>query len=145
MTLQTARYAMAAAAFVMAGCSTIEGQPTSNILIPGKALNVSPSLSIPAEGIAAGALLFLVVDPLAPNWRVSEEQLDARRFRIALKMKRYTYGGEGEAVQVFRRAAQRIAREYGYSDYAVVEFNEGIDSSVLLAQRVAHGVIEMRR
>lgn len=128
---------------LLAACSSVEGERRSNILIPGRTLNVSPSLTIPAEALAVGAALYLVIDPLAPNWQVGEERLADSRFRIALRMKRFTTGGEGEAMQVFRRAAERIVRDNGRAGYVVVDFSEGIESTVPFAQRVAHGVVEL--
>ena len=40
--------------------------------------------------------------------------------------------------------AERIVREYGYAGYTVLEFGEGVESNVPIAQRVAQGIIQLR-
>ena len=62
-----------------------------------------------------------------------------------MKKKRFTTGGDGEAAQVFYRRAAQIVREQGGARYRVVEFSEGVESSVPIAQRVAQGVVEVVR
>jgi hypothetical protein len=130
---------------VLAGaCTTIEGENRKSTLIPAKTLNLSPSIMIPAEWIAAAGAAFFVIDPLAPNWKVEVETLSAQRYRIAMTMKRFTNGGEGESDAILRRTAEKLVRERGSAGYAVLEQTEGIDSHVTLPQRVAHAVIELR-
>ena len=128
----------------LGACSSIEGDHPERLLIPAKQLNVSPSLTIPAESLVAAGIVFFVVDPLAPNWKVEVESLGLRRYRLALTMKRFITGGEGEAAQVVRRAAEKLRKEGGYAEYAMLEFSEGIESHVLIAQRVAQAVVELR-
>ena len=135
---------LAAVAVLACACSSIEGENRKNTLIPAKTLNVSPSLTIPAEWIAAAGAAFFVIDPLAPNWKVEVETLGAQRYRIAMTMKRFTNGGEGESDAILRRTAEKLARDRGSAGYAVLEQTEGIDSHVTFAQRVAHAVVELR-
>lgn len=130
---------------LLAGCSSIEGQDQKNYIIPGKTLNVSPSFTPSAEGIAAAMLIFVIVDPLAPNWHLVGERLDRDHYRLSLRMKRFITGGEGEALQVLRRHAERLARENGYAGYALVEYSEGVESQVPVAQRVAQGLIRFQK
>jgi hypothetical protein len=132
-------------ALTSAGCSTLEGSASSSAIIPNQSLNISHSLHLSLESIAAGALLFVIVDPLAPNWRIEQTRLGENRFRIALKKKRFTTGGDGEVMPAFNRRAEQIAIEFGSSQYRIVEFTEGIDSAVPIAQRVAQGIIEIIR
>jgi hypothetical protein len=139
-----ARVFVLCAAALCGACSGIPNTTSSNLIIPNETLNISRSVSIPAESIAGGILLYLIVDPLAPNWQIEESPLDGGRYRIALKKKRFTTGGDGEAVQIFYRRAAQIAVEQG-GRYRVVEYSEGIDSSVPIAQRVAQGVVELVR
>lgn len=127
------------------GCSSLENNGPSNVLIPNQTLNVSRSLVLPAESIVAGALLFALIDPLAPNWQIAHTQLAADRYRINLKMKRFTSGGDGEAAQVFYRRAEQLAQEGGGTGYRVIEYSEGIESALPVAQRFASGVIEFTR
>ena len=128
-----------------AGCSNIEGEPRHHrMLIPGKQLNVSPSLTIPAEAIAAAGVIYFIVDPLAPNWKVAVTPIGTRLYHVELTMKRFIVGGEGESYQVIRRAAEKLRREGGFTEYALLEQSEGIESRVTIPQRVAHAVIELR-
>jgi hypothetical protein len=133
------------AAALCSACTGIDGVSSRGVIIPPEAINVSKSLSIPLEGIAAAAALYVIVDPLAPNWQIEETPLATDRYRIAMKKKRFTTGGDGEAAQVFYRRAAQIVREQGGARYRVVEFSEGIESSVPIAQRVAQGVVEVVR
>lgn len=129
----------------VAGCSTIEGASSKSVLIPNQVLNVSSSLSVPLESIAAGALLFVIIDPLAPNWHIEQMRAGENRFRIAMRKKRFTTGGDGEAMPAFYRRAEQIVSELGARNYRILEFNEGVDSAVPIAQRVAQGVVEIIR
>lgn len=135
---------LAASVIAASGCSSMDDYTGPNTLIPARTLNLSPSLHIPAEGIVAAGIIYLVIDPLAPNWKVEVEPMGARRYRVALTMKRFITGGEGESAQVLRRTAEKLQREGGFSEYAVIAYSEGIESHVLIAQRVAHGVVELR-
>jgi hypothetical protein len=135
---------LAATMLALAGCSSMDDYTGPNTLIPAKTLDVSPSLHIPAEGLVAIGIIYWIVDPLAPNWKVELERLSDRRYRVNLTMKRFIVGGEGESTQVFRRAAEKLQHERGFSEYAILSFNEGIESKVTIAQRVASGVIELR-
>lgn len=135
--------ALAALALVC-GCSHMDDYSGASTLIPARKLDVSPSLHIPVEGLVAIGLVYLIVDPLAPNWKVELERLSDRRYRVNLTMKRFITGGEGESTQVFRRAAEKLQHEGNFSEYAVLSYSEGIESKVTIAQRVASGVIELR-
>src|SRR5690606_39734814 len=97
---------------------------------------------IPAEGLVLGAIVFIVVDPLAPNWRIEQYDLGGLRYAFALRKKRFAAGGDGEAAQVFRRRVAELAREQGYDGYEVLEFTSGIESDAVIAQRVAKGVVQ---
>jgi len=132
-------------ALFAAGCSTIENTASKSVLIPNQSLNISNSLSLSLETMAAGALLFVVIDPLAPNWHIEQTRLGENRFRIAMRKKRFTTGGDGEAMPAFNRRAEQLALELGSRNYRIVEFTEGVDSEVLVARRVAQGVVEIIR
>jgi hypothetical protein len=129
-------------AVLLAGCQSIDGP--SPVLIPNNEQVVSRSLQIPAEGLVLGALVWIVVDPLAPNWAIEQVPLGPDRYAFALKKKRFTTGGDGEAEQVFRRRVAALARERGYRDYEILEYSSGIESNVPIAQRVAHGIVQYR-
>jgi len=141
-------------ALISAGCANTVSYGTQvtdgagnklSTLIPNKALQISSGLSLSMENIALIAVLDWAVDPLAPNWQLAQAPLGADRVRISLRKKRFTTGGDGEAAQLFARRADKLAREGGYAMYSVVEYTEGIESAVPIAQRVAQGVIELKR
>lgn len=132
-----------AAAAVLAGCSSLD-ESKPHTIIPTRKLHLSESLQIPAETLVAGALIYWFVDPLAPNWQVEVETLGPRRYRIAMRMKRFITGGEGEVVPVLRRTGEKLRRDKGFDDFAIVELNEGIESTIPIARRVAQAVIELR-
>jgi hypothetical protein len=135
---------LALAALTSAGCSSIDDYSGPRTLIPARTLNVSPSLHIPAEGVFAAGLIYYILDPLAPNWKVEVKELGSQRYNVSLTMKRFTTGGEGESSAVFRRAAEKLAQDKAAAGYAVLAYQEGIESHVLIAQRVANGVVELR-
>jgi hypothetical protein len=60
-------------------------------------------------------------------------------------MKRYYAGGAGEAQSIFQRRAKELMRLNGFDGYSVVEYQEGLDSSVIGSQRTAEGVILLIR
>jgi hypothetical protein len=121
---------------------------TTNPVIPDKSLVLGPSTTIAIEKLVYwGAFIgaaYLVLDPLAPNWEIEEAQFPEQHYHMALKMKRLYTGGAGEAQQVFRQRAQELMRRNGYRDYAVMDYSEGLESSLLGSQRVARGVIQLR-
>jgi len=125
------------------GCTGIDGLPSSNVLVPNETLNISKSLSLSFESIAAGAAIYLIVDPLAPNWQIEQSKLGEDRYRIALRKKRFNTGGDGEVMPAFYRRAEQLVRDNGAARYRVIEFTEAIDSG-FVAQRVAQGVVELQ-
>lgn len=146
------RFAALTGLVLASGCSAVmTGAPVTDragnavsTVIPNKSIAVSSSLVIPVEAAVLAAAVYLVVDPLSPNWTIEEMRLGERRYRILMRKKRFATGGDGEPLQVFRRTAERIAIENGASGYTVVEFGEGVESTVPVGQRLAWGVIEIR-
>lgn len=141
------------AAAITAGCAAIGNNPGAtdalgnpvSTLIPNKTLNLTPAVALSVENILLGAALYWAVDPLAPNWQLEQAPLSADRVRISLRKKRFTSGGDGEAAQVFARRAEQLARVGGYAGYTVMEYTEGIESTLPVAQRVAQGVVRLNR
>jgi hypothetical protein len=128
------------AVLVLTACSSIDGK--TPVIIPNRALDISRSVSIPADTVVLAVAAFYVVDPLAPNWSIEQYDLGGDRYAFALKKKRFTSGGDGESQQVFKRRIDQFARERGFSSYQVIEFSEGIDSNVPIAQRVSHAIVQ---
>ena len=87
--------------------------------------------------------LIASLDPFSPNWEIDEVPLSGNRFHLSLKMKRYGDGGAGEARQVFDRRAESLAQYGGFKTYQVLDYTEGMESSVIGAQRVAQGDIRL--
>jgi hypothetical protein len=138
------------AAFDYPGPTSLDGKlPAQGPLIPDTTLNVTNSLQIPLEklvywGLYAGAA-YLILDPLAPNWDIEQAAFPDGHYHFALKMKRYYAGGAGESRVVFHQRAKELMRQGGYDGYQVLEYTEGMESSVLGSQRVSRGVIRLTR
>ena len=95
-------------------------------------------------GIAGlGAAAYFIIDPLAPNWEVSETQLSDTRYRIDLRMKRFHLGGDGEAEPLFKRHAQDLAEQLASGEYRLISYSEGIDSNVTVPRRWSRGIVEL--
>ena len=141
------------AAVITAGCAAISNNPKPldasgnpvGTLIANKSLQVTSGLSLSMENMVLGTTLYWLVDPLAPNWKLQEVPLGADRVRIALRKKRFASGGDGEAAQLFARRAEQVARNGGYAGYTIMEYTEGVESTLPLAERVAQGVIRLDR
>lgn len=148
----------AALVLILGGCgalnypgpTSLDGNlPAQGPIIPDTTLNLSKSMQIPLDkvvtwGLYAGAA-WLILDPLAPNWEIEQASFPDRHYHLSLKMKRIYSGGAGEARVVFQQRAKELMRQNGFETYTVVEYTEGLDSSVLGSQRVAQGVIQLTR
>jgi hypothetical protein len=146
------RFAALTVLVLAGGCSAVmTGAPVTDrvgnsvsTVIPNKSLAVSSSLVVPVEAAVLAAAIYFVVDPLSPNWTIEEVYLGERRYRIVMRKKRFATGGDGEPLQVFRRRAEQIALQNGASGYTVVEFGEGVESTLAAGQRLAWGIVEIR-
>ena len=132
-----------AACVVLTGCSTSSGSP----LIPDKSLYLTSTTTVSYSAIATAAVvlaaIYIVYDPLAPNWEIEESQLNNDTYRFSLKMKRYHTGGSGESMQIFKRRAGTLQHEHGFAGYQILEYTEGIESQTIGARRVAEGTIKL--
>lgn len=132
----------------LAGCASAVGSSSSGSSIVGTHyLRVFPGTALSYEAllhsaIAVGAI-YLVYDPLAPNWEIEETRLAEDSFRLSLRMKRYQTGGGGESMQILRRRVEALQRDKGYGSYQLVDFSEGIESETLGARRVASGIVRL--
>ncbi len=143
-------------ALMLGGCSTWPGPgghtgdlPAQGPIVPDTTFKLSPSLAISLEklvfwGAYAGAA-YLILDPLAPNWEIEQAAFPDNHYHLSLKMKRVYAGGAGEARVVFHQRAKELMRIGGYDSYRIVEYSEGMESSVLGSQRVTNGVIQLVR
>ena len=131
----------------LAGCSSTAPNGSSGVGDSGntvKSAAANKILVLPNPSETAGAVVNFLVEPLTSGWRIAQTRIGENRFRIELRRKRFTTGGDGEATQVFYRRAEQIVRENGYAGYTVLEFGEGIDSMFPISQRVAQGIIQVR-
>ena len=129
----------AALTALLAGC---------NPVIPSGTVHLTETLSytyaqILGTAIVIGAI-YVVVDPLAPNWEIKETKLDDTHYRIDMRMKRVATGGVGESMDLFHRQADAIAIQNHSPGYTIVSFNEGIESTFPIARRWSRGVIEVQ-
>jgi hypothetical protein len=128
------------AAVFLAGCGNTPLIPDKRIQLTAK---TGISLSSLATVAAVGAAIYLVYDPLAPNWEIEEAKLSPDVYRFSMKMKRYHTGGAGEAVQILKRRASQLQYENGFASYHILEYTEGIDSQTIGARRVAEGTVRL--
>lgn len=133
------------AGVILSGCSS--ASKTALPIIPDKAIQLtaktSLKLSTLATGLVVAAAIYVVYDPLAPNWEIEESRLNEDTYRFSLKMKRYHTGGAGESIQIFKRRASQLQYEQGFANYQILEYTEGIDSQTLGARRMAEGTIKL--
>lgn len=132
------------------GPTSLSGNfPAQGPILPDTTLNLTKSIQIPLDkvvswGLYAG-IAWMVLDPMAPNWEIEQASFPDRYYHLSLKMKRVYTGGAGEARVVFHKRAKELMRRNGFDTYSVVEYTEGLESSVLGSQRVAQGVIQLAR
>lgn len=137
-----------AACLAVAACGGTD-IPKTGTIIPDKTIHLTPTTSIPLEQVVTwGAyvgIAYLLLDPWAPNWRVEEAPLGDGYVHFSLRMKRYYSGGAGEARLLFNRRAKELMDYNGYAAYDVVEYSEGMESSVLGSIRTAEGVVRFTK
>lgn len=131
-------------ALTLAGCSS---SPTSPI-IPNETVYLTSNVAFTyAELLGAAAVIgatYLIVDPLAPNWQVTQTKLADNRWRINMRKKDFTTGGDGETMELLRRHAEELAQTQGYRRYQVMAWTEGVQSDVPFAHRWGRGEVELR-
>lgn len=124
----------------LAGCGNSPLIPNETIMLTAqKSVSLA---SLATVGVVAAAI-YIVYDPLAPNWEIEESKLSPDVYRFSMKMKRYHTGGAGESVQVMKRRASQLQYENGFASYQILEYTEGIDSQTIGARRVAEGTIRL--
>jgi hypothetical protein len=92
---------------------------------------------------AAGALLYIVYDPLAPNWTIKEREINAETYHLSLRAKNFRIGGDGEAMRIVKRRAAQLQREKGYTGYQLLDYSEGIESATPFSYRISEGTIQL--
>ena len=136
-------------ALFVASCGTATPAlvPNTGTILPNAKFNVSKGVAFSAEELAvaavAGGVLYMIYDPLAPNWSIEERPLNVDTYYLSLRAKSFRTGGDGESVQIFKRRALQLQREKGYASYRILDYSEGIESSTPLTHRVAEGTIQL--
>jgi ABC-type glycerol-3-phosphate transport system substrate-binding protein len=120
------------ASLSMSGCSSTGANAFSLTTNTALTWNVA---------LGAAVAIYLIYDPLAPNWEIEEAKLNDESYRFSMKMKRFHTGGAGESLQILKRRAAQLQQENGHAAYQIIEYTEGIDSQTLGARRVAQGMI----
>ena len=154
------------AACIMTGCASWTKEDTDNVvvgttagvvgnmaltkgIIPDKTVKLSPTVGISLEKLvywgAYASAAYLILDPLAPNWEIEQAAFPDSHYHFSLKMKRFYAGGAGESRAVFHQRAKELMRQGGYDGFDVLEYSEGMESSVLGSQRISQGVIHLTR
>ena len=103
------------------------------------------AMDVTGVGVLGVAAIVLFYDPLAPNWRLEERALGSETYHFSLHAKGFRTGGDGEAMQIFKRRALQLQHEMGFPTYRILDYSEGIESSTLLASRYAEGTIQLVR
>lgn len=138
------RRAMLLSSLALCGCSTTATDP----LIPDKSVYVTSTLHYSYASLIATALVvgatWYIVDPLAPNWEIKETKLADNRFSLELRKKRFTTGGDGEAVELLHRHAAMLAQSQHYQRYQILAWNEGVQSDMPIARRWARGTVDLQ-
>ena len=139
------RLRLAAVGFagVLAGCSNAPAKDWA--LLPAGFFMASDAGYLKLPMIAAAVAVYVVMDPLAPNWTIEEARQADDRYLIALRHKAVHNGGGGEARQVFARRAAQLGAQPGFGGYEIVSWQQGIESTRPFAQRVAYGEVRLLR
>lgn len=135
---------------LLGACGSTQGDyPRAGALLPGVGLhlasgNVASLEKLAMASLGAGAL-YVLYDPLAPNWSIEEVSVDEEIYHLSMRAKSFRVGGDGEARQIFKRRAGQLQREKGFASYRIVEYSEGVESSTPFTQRYAEGTIQLVR
>jgi hypothetical protein len=123
------------------------GTAAAGLILPSLRTTIGAD-SAAGAGLAAavaGALLYFLYDPLAPNWTIQEQALDAETYRLSLRAKHFRVGGDGEALRIVKRRATQLQREKGYGAYRLLDYSEGVESATPFTYRVSEGTIQLVR
>lgn len=134
-------------AAALAGCHTTPNAPnsTGTFGVTGSMLTTRYSVVPGVNPVILGAGAAAIVNALLPNWSLEELPLGNDRYRIFLRKKTFSSGGDGEAAQLFKYRAEKIAALRGYEGYEILEYTEGLDSGLMGTRKVAQGLIRIHK
>lgn len=96
----------------------------------------------PLDAVALAGIGYLVYEASGKSvWQAETRGVGEGLFRVTLKRDRFASSGDGEALLLFRRHAERIAAAQSCAGYRIVEFHERYDSKLIGSQRIAEGLI----
>lgn len=129
---------------------TLGGQhPGTGPVVPDGVIQLTPhnaySLETLVVGAAAIGLIYVVYDPLAPNWKIEEKALKADTYYLSMQAKSFRTGGDGESMMILKRRAMKLQRENGYTSYRILDYSEGVESSTPFTHRFSEGTIQLVR
>lgn len=134
---------------MLTGCASSPTSSTSFSTDSGIAKFAVNAVSYPLEKTvywgAWTAAAYLILDPLSPNWEIQEARFPENHVHMQMTMKRFYAGGAGEARVTFHRRAKELMRAGGFGSYEVLEYSEGMESSVLGSQRTVEGVVRFAK
>lgn len=131
----------------LAGCNTTPNQPdaTGSFGFSASMLKTPYSMVPGINPVILGAGAAAIINGLLPNWSLEDMPIGGDRYRIFLRKKTFSSGGDGEAAQLFKYRAEQITASRGYYGYQILEFTEGLDSGALGTQKVAQGIIQIHK
>lgn len=129
----------------LAGCNTVPNQPTSSgtFGVTAQMMTLPYSMVPGINPIILGAGTSAIINSLLPTWSLEDMPIGGDRYRIFLRKKTFSSGGDGEAAQLFKYRAEQITGSRGYYGYQILEFTEGLDSGLMGTQKVAQGIIQI--
>jgi hypothetical protein len=132
----------------LAACHRIGlDNPVRGSLLPSGNLRLTPHFNVSYVDMVliggAVALVYDVVDPMAPAWEIQETRREGNLVSYRLSMQRISSGGEGEARLVLARRAAELARERGMQGYQLIHYTESIDSRLFLPRRMAEADVAL--
>jgi hypothetical protein len=134
---------------LLSGCTTSAHSPdsTGTLGVSANMLTTEKYSVVPgANPIVLGAAAAALINATLPTWSLEDIPIGEDKYRILLRKKTFSSGGDGEAPLLFKYRAEQIVAAHGYNGYEIVEFYEGLDSNGTLGtQRVAQGVIQCRK
>lgn len=132
----------------VAACHTFQGDyPRTTSLVPPGALKIFPNYKLAYADIVqiagVAVIAYTLVDPLAPNWEITETRLSESRVAFKLRMKDFNLGGMGEAPMVLARRAASLSAEQGMAGYQIDRYEEALDSRIIFPHRTAYAEVQL--
>jgi hypothetical protein len=116
---------------------------------PVTAASFVPAAADPEPAPASGASNTVNFEPIkaalrefTQNWYVEISPLGDKAYEFQLKTWVMRSGGEGEAMMILKRRAEKMRRELGASTYRIQDYQSGIQSTYPTTQRFVYAIVE---